>query len=168
MKRQPGNMVLGVFAESRGFGWVVFEGPLAPVDFGTCDARGVSRNRQCVARVSALIGQYSPDALIVRACPEKKRATDGRAARLHADLFLLAQTQSLPVACIGRDQVRACFASEGARNKEEIARVIGRELPLFDRIIPPPRKPWKNVPARMAILDAASLVLTWYQLQTVS
>jgi hypothetical protein len=52
------------------------------------------------------------------------------------------------------------ITSVGARSRQEIAEAVARS---FDRL-PRPRRPWEGPHRRLAIFDAAAVVLTHYQL----
>jgi len=55
---KPG-LVLAVHPTSRGFGWVLFENPLAPVDWGLATVKA-KRSARCLARFEKLLNRYEP------------------------------------------------------------------------------------------------------------
>jgi hypothetical protein len=61
--------------------------------------------------------------------------------------------------------VRACFEPLGAISKEAIAQVIVKRMPIFERKLPPARKPWQSKAARMAIFAAAASIWTFFQME---
>src|SRR5665213_3551827 len=61
---KPSGLVLAIHPTSKGFGWVLFEGPLVPVDWGIASAK-VNRSAQCMARFKQLVDQYQPSALVL-------------------------------------------------------------------------------------------------------
>jgi hypothetical protein len=71
----------------------------------------------------------------------------------------------LSVRAYPRAQVRACFAEFGLATKQSIAEIIGKRIPAFERLVPPPRKIWMSEHARMGLFDAAALALTFFQLE---
>ena len=62
-RRNPG-LVVAVHPTSRGFGWVVFEGPVAPVDWGIATAK-VNRSATSMRRFEALLTQYQPSVVVL-------------------------------------------------------------------------------------------------------
>lgn len=157
------NLILGIYPDSRGFGFVVFEGPLAPVDWGTAEPRGEYKIRTCVARISALFGKYAPDALVLQDMSENGTRRASQIRSLNEAIALLAETQDIPTFSYSRALVREQFEPMGAFSKDAIAEAIAKRIPAFERLRPPVRKVWKNEHPRMALFDAAALVLTFYQ-----
>jgi Holliday junction resolvasome RuvABC endonuclease subunit len=157
------NLVLGIYPDSRGFAFVVFEGPLAPVDWGTAEARGEGKIRKCMARIGSLFGKYEPDVLVLQDMSESGTRRANSIRNLNDAIALLAETQSIPTFFYSRTQVRKHFAPLGALNKDAIASVIAKRIPVFDRLRPPVRKLWTNEHARMPLFDATALVLTFYE-----
>lgn len=157
------NLVLGIYPDSRGFAFVVFEGPLAPVDWGTAESRGEYKIRICVARISALFGKYAPDALVLQDMSENGTRRASHIRSLNEAIALLAETQGIPTFLYSRAQVREQFAPMAAYSKDAIAEAIAMRIPVLERLRPPVRKVWKNEHPRMALFDAAALVLTFYQ-----
>lgn len=160
------NLVLGIYPDSRGFAFMLFEGPLAPVDWGTREARGEHKIRTCVARISKLLGQYAPDALVLQNMTATGTQRASGIKVLNEAIALLAETQGIPVFFHSRAEVRERFATLGAVSKDAIAGAIGKHIPMLERLRPPARKPWKTEHPRMALFDAAALVQTFYQSQT--
>ena len=156
------NLVLGIYPDSRGIAFVVFEGPLAPVDWGTAEARGEGKIRKCVARVGSLFGKYEPDALVLQNMSESGTQRASSIRNLNDAIALLAETQSIPTFFYSRLQVRDQFTPLGALNKDAVASAIAKRIPVFERLRPPVRKLWKNEHPRMALFDAAALVLRFY------
>ena len=54
------NLVMAIFPNARGFAYVVFEGPLAPIDWGMSDVSGTHKNQRCVRLISAALRRLSP------------------------------------------------------------------------------------------------------------
>ena len=157
------NLVLGLYPDSRGFAYVLFEGPFAPRAWRTSDVRGEHRIRTCVARVSAVFGQYSPDAVILQDMSANGTTRASQIRAINEAITLLAETQGIPTFAYSRADVRACFEPIGAITKDGIVEAIIKRIPAFERLRPPIRKLWKNEHPRMALFDAAALVLTFYQ-----
>jgi hypothetical protein len=69
-----------------------------------------------------------------------------------------------------RHDIESAFAPYGVANKHQIAELIARNIPAFERYVPPPRKPWMSEDVRMGLFDAAALGLVFFnaQLQKVN
>jgi hypothetical protein len=154
--------ILSVYANARGFGFALFEGHLAPVDWGIVEVRGENRNRECVGRVSVLLGRYEPAVLVIR---DISRRVPRRIRNLNEAIIALAETQGISIFVYSRAQVRQCFEYLGTPTKQYIAEVIAKHIPAFERYVPPVRKIWKSEDSRMGLFDAAALALTFFQKQ---
>jgi hypothetical protein len=157
------NLVLAIYPHTHGFAFVLFEGPLAPVDWATVEVRGDDKNRQCLRRISQLFGKYAPDALVLQNMSEGSVRRAARIRDLNEATVLLAETQSIPVFAFSRMQVRQGFGHLGVVTKYSVAEGIAKHVPAFERFLPPTRKIWMSEDARMGIFDAAALILTFYQ-----
>ena len=58
MNRPLPLLLLALYPSSRGIAFVVFEGPLSPVDWGVKEARGARKNAACLSAVSDLLERY--------------------------------------------------------------------------------------------------------------
>ncbi|MDB5904890.1 MAG: hypothetical protein JWM26_3768 [Betaproteobacteria bacterium] len=154
--------VLSIYIFARGIGFVFFESPLAPYDWGTKEIRGENAGRNMVRVVTRLIKQYRPDQVVL----EDTEATDtrrGPRARLlnqqiRNAVLGLGQQPNL----ISRPDIRLAFARTGAQTKDAIAKMIASKIDAFAPLLPPTRKPWDPEHRRMALFDAASMGLTYY------
>ena len=64
--RKRHDLVFAIHLQSRGFAFVLFEGWLAPVDWGVYDARGADKNARCLDRIKSLLTLHTPDVLILQ------------------------------------------------------------------------------------------------------
>lgn len=157
--------MLGIYPNTRGFGFALFEGTLAPIDWGVFETRGNDINRRCLQRIAVLLNHQEPDFLVLQDMSEGGTLRERRIRDLNEAIFVLAETQGVRTASFSRKQVRQCFGHELV-SKHMIAEIIGKRIPVFARLVPPMRRPWKSEHARMGLFDAAALVLTFYQSQT--
>lgn len=154
--------MLGIYPNARGFGFVLFEGTLSPLDWGVFETRGSEMNRRCLQRIAVLLNHQEPDILVLENMSEGSTRREKRIRDLNEAIAVLAETQGVRTASCSRKQVRECFGNESV-SKQMIAETIGTRIPVFAPLVPPHRKPWKSEHARMGLFDAAALVLTFYQ-----
>lgn len=154
--------LLAVYLNTRGFAFVLFEGPLAPFDWSVREIRGPGKYARNLARIVALLDQYLPEVLVLQDTSPQGTHRAGRITKLNAAIIELAMARGLPVYTYSRDKVREAFWHLGATTKEALAEIIAKHIPAFERYVPPPRKPWKSEDARMGIFDAAALALTFF------
>jgi hypothetical protein len=156
------NLVAAIHLNSRGFGFVLFEGPLAPLDWGAAEARGKEKRETLLARVDALFARYQPNVIVLQDMSEGGTHRPHHIRHLNEAIVEIAQRYGFPVHFFSRAEVRECFAYLGAVTKDTIAGGIAKRIPAFERFLPPPRKTWKSEDARMGIFDAAALALTLF------
>jgi hypothetical protein len=157
------DLVLGIYPNARGFAFAMFEAPSSVVDWGVIEVRGNFKNKQCLRRISSLFGQYEPSVLVLQDASATGTHRARRIRSLHDAITVLADTQGIPVFSYSRDATRRTFAPLGGTTKQLIAEAVGKLVPAFGNFIPPARKIWKNEHGRMALFDAAALVVTYYR-----
>ena len=157
--REP--LVLSIYFNTRGFGYALFEGVVAPVDWGikTAQTKGVSDSLE---KVRVLLHLLQPSVVVLQDCEGKLSRCTNRIEKLVNRISALARTNRIKVYRYSRGDIRACFAYYGARTKDEIARAIAKLLPEFAARVPPMRKLWMSEDYRMGLFDALSLVFTYY------
>ncbi|HYC74676.1 hypothetical protein [Brevundimonas sp.] len=157
-----GERVLAFHPTSRGFGWVLFEGPFAPVDWGLVSV-GADKNASCLRRLERLLDRSAPETLVLEAYD---RATTRRALRI-ADLCRAvrraADHRGVETAVYSRAEVREAFSEVKARTRREIAEAVARHCEAFRHRLPKRRRPWESEDARGALFAAAAVGLAHYR-----
>lgn len=156
-------IVLGFKPTSHGFGWVSFSSPLSIHDWGLSDMLK-EKNLGCLRKLEKLLRRLEPHTIVLEAYEPGSATRSTRVVRLCRSVVALAQDHGIEVAVYGRSEIRLCFASVGAQSRQEIAEAVGRTFDLLRDRLPAPRRPWQGPHRRMAIFDAAAVVLTHYQL----
>jgi Holliday junction resolvasome RuvABC endonuclease subunit len=160
----PQGLTLALHPIKAGFGWVAFEGPFSPYDWGLVRPHR-DKNAVCLRRVEKLLGRFLPDALVLEVFEPPASARANRIAKLCRAIVALASDRGVEVAIYSRGDVRACFASVGAGTRQEIAEAVARHVDSFRHLLPRKRRPWDDEDRRMAIFVAGALVLTHFQLE---
>jgi hypothetical protein len=156
------NLVLAVYPNTRGFGFVLFEGVFSPVDWGIVRARGTDKNHSCLTRFERMVSWQRPDVLIledmtVEGCRRYARIRDLNQAIAEAAAREKILSIQYTVA-----RVRDYFAQLSAFTRYARAEFIADHITVFRPLLPPPRKIWNSEDARMSIFDAAALALTFF------
>lgn len=159
--RKP--LTLALHPTSRGFGYVVFEGPFAAYDWGTVGARG-DKNAVCLRKIALLLDQFCPETVVMEAYGKDSSNRSDRIARLCAAISSSAAHRGIDVVIYKLGQIKSCFASVGAVTRQDIAEAVARHIEVFRHQMPKQRKPWQEENRRMAMFSAAALALTHYQL----
>lgn len=156
------DLVLALYPTSRGFGFVLFEGPESPFDWGVRDIKKKHKNEQTVAAIKKLIDQYRPEVLVIEDTSDRRSRRTSRIRKLYRMLTHLAETEYVDIGRCTKKETLACFAPVGARTKYEIAAAIAAQIPAFEHRMPPKRKPWMSEDPRQSLFDAAALGLTYF------
>ncbi|WP_166301800.1 hypothetical protein [Bradyrhizobium sp. 2S1] len=151
-------LVLAIYLNTRGCGFVLFEGHMSPFDWGMREIRGPRKHGRCVTRIIKKFDRYLPDVVVLQGTSPEGAQRARRIADFNAAIAELAKSRGIPVYLYSRDQVRAAFDYLGCVNKHALAEVIAKHIPALERYVPP-RKPWMSENARMGIFDAAALGL---------
>jgi hypothetical protein len=161
------DLVLAVYPNTRGFAFVLFEGSLAPVDWGIVKVSSEEKNRDSIRRIAQLLGRFTPEALVLQDMSENGARRARRIRDLNEAIGLLAETQGVPVFRYSRGKEREHFASFGMSGKRGIAEAIAKQIPMLARFLPPVRKIWMSEDARMGLFDATALALTFFYRDTL-
>jgi len=154
--------VLSVCAFSRGFAFVLFEGPESPFDWGVREIKGDYKNVKTIDSIKGLIDRYRPEAIVVTDLTETNSRQISRVRKLHRTIKHLAGTEYVDLYQFTKDAVKAYFEPAGATTKYEIAKVIAQQIPAFGHRLPPYRKAWMSADPRQYLFDAAALGLVFY------
>jgi hypothetical protein len=156
------ELVLALRPFARGYGFVVFEGPLSPIDWGTKEVRGGNRNTRSLASAQDLMDRIRPDVLVLEDLDDGHARRSSRIRRLHSLLVNYAEGQSLEIRRYSKASVNTAFKSVGATSRYEIAQAIAARVAAFENKLPASRKSWESEDPRMILFDAAALALTHY------
>ena len=162
-RRRP-KLVLAIYFQTKGFGFVLLRHWASPVDWGTPEIVGPDRATRCLKRIDALFRLHTPDVLVLQDTSKTGTRRAPRIRALNRRTLKLAERRGIPVRAYSRAQVLDYFGEFGAKTKHRIAEIIAEHIPALSLYVPPPRKPWKSADARMGIFDAAALA--WKYLQS--
>ncbi|KYK46061.1 hypothetical protein A1D31_33730 [Bradyrhizobium liaoningense] len=160
LQRYP--CVLAVYLNTRGFGFVVFESSLSPVDWGIKETPGPQKNSRCVTKIERILDRYRPSVLILQDTSAGGTRRTQRIKDLNAEIVELAALREIPACAYSRADVLTTFSEFNVETKRDLALVIAKHIPAFERHLPPPRKPWMSEDARMSLFEAAALALTFF------
>ena len=157
------GLVMAVHPTTRGFGWVVFESPSSPVDWGLASAKE-SRNEKLLRRFERILKRYEPSAVVLEEFEGSGTKRVDRIQRLCRSFVHLAAMRGAETPVYRRTVIHTVFASVGAVSRYEIAEVIRQQIDAFSHRMPRKRKPWNSIDARQSLFDAAALALTYFAL----
>jgi hypothetical protein len=161
MKSEKYEVILGLHPTTRGMGWVLATSPVAMVDWGIIHARG-DKNAVCLKRISELVSTFSPAVLVMRHPAGSNRKRTKRIQKLVASVLTLARGRGIEVKLFAERDVRSKFERFGTSTREEIAKLLAKNIEALSSRLPPKRKPWKSEDARLGLFDAAALVVAFF------
>lgn len=153
--------VMAIDPITRGFGFVVFEGPEQLVDWAVVETKEDKENRG-LRRVADLLVRYRPDVLVLEDPTGRGSRRCARVRKLLDKVERLADRESVVVRRFSRVRVRRAFSISDAKTKYEIAVVIAKQFPELVPRLPRFRKPWMTEDDRMSLFDAASFALSYF------
>lgn len=162
-----GNAALALFPSRDGFGWILLDGPLSLVVWEVCtlakENRGAEeKNRRCLEKAQMLLKRHRPGVLVLEAFEGPKTRRRKRIIDFCRSLIAASAVEGIPVRILTRAQINACFKSQQAKTRHEIAQVVGKFLVEIEARTPEKRKPWQGEFANMALLNAGALGIAFY------
>ncbi|TXC64672.1 hypothetical protein [Sphingosinicella ginsenosidimutans] len=122
------------------------------------------KNAGCLRKLEKIISRLEPQTIVLEAFEPSSAKRSTRIVRLCRSVVALAQSRGMEVVVYTKGEIRSCFASVGARTRQEVAEAIVRSFePLRDQL-PRPRRDWEGPPRRMALFDAGAAVIAHYHL----
>ena len=162
MNRMPAQQirVLAIDPFTRGFGFVILEGPEHLVDWGM---KAVRQNKaaRSLKQLADLIEHYQPDVIVAEDCMDKHCRRSSRVRELIQEILELAANKKVKTDSVAKHTVKVAFLKSGPRTKDEIASVIAKRFPELALRRPPVRQSWMSEAERMSIFDAAAFALTF-------
>lgn len=152
--RRDEKRVLALDLASRGFGFVVLEGPDQLIDWGTRDVRKDKRTATLRA-VRELIEFYKPQAIVIEDCTGTTCRRSKRIRLLLEDIRELAREMKALTQPVSQGKVRRVFTL--AKTKHEIASVLVSRYPELTTLLPRKRKAWQSEDMRMRVFGALAL-----------
>lgn len=162
-----GNSALAIFPSVAGFGWMLFDGPLAPVDWGVSTiarkAAGTeAKNNRSLRRIDHIMRRYQPAVVVLEAFEGRGTRRHARIKRLHRSIIALAVTSGIPVRMLSRDQIQSSFTSADATTRYDVARIVASYVKEVRRLLPNKRKLWESEHPRTALFNATALLIVHY------
>ncbi len=157
-KSRKSNRVLSIDLYSRGFAYVVMEGPTRLVDWGIKSNRK-GGDRLILEKMLKLIQWSKPEITILEDHHHASSLKRTRMTRIHQLILTGLKHHEIQFLTVTRENILETFEPFGASTKFDIARQIIRLLPELEDHLPPLRKAWMSEDPRINIFDAVAL--TW-------
>ena len=158
----PDALVLAFYPMTRGFAYVLFEGPLSPYDWGVKEVRGKNKNGRIIKSLQSIIERCLPKLLVLEDWTDDSCHRAPRIKQLYEEIEKLAEQHALPIARYSTLEIKHAFANVIPCTKYEIALHVAKHIPAFSFQVPPVRKIWMSEDPRQALYDAAALGVVAY------
>jgi hypothetical protein len=158
----PDALVFAFYPMTRGFAYVLFEGPLSPYDWGVKEVRGKNKNGRIMSEVKGIIDRCTPKLIVLEDWTDDCGRRAPRIKLLYEHVTALAEAKGIPVVRYAPQAIKQSFANVIPCTKYEIALTIAKHIPAFSFQVPPVRKIWMSEDPRQALYDAAALGMVWY------
>lgn len=158
---------MAIFPSRVGFGWIVFDGPLSPVDWGVSAAARSTRgdgkkNERSLNLIEKQIGTFRPPIIVLEEFEGPLSRRGARIRDLCRSIISLAVVEGIDVRVISRAEIRACFADAKAVTRYEVAKVVVSYLPEIRPRLPNKRRAWEAEKPDAALMSAAALLIVHY------
>ncbi len=157
--------VLAAHPTSRGFGWVVFDGPVSPVAWGIASARP-NRSSRSLARFERILARYTPAVFVLEdfEYPSAKRAE--RVKELCGQMQHLAEGSGVRTLTYPKHLIRSLFGNDASLTRHQIAEVVAARVEDFSHRLPRKRPLGSAEDARQSLFDAAALAMVYFAKQS--
>jgi hypothetical protein len=153
------TVTLSIYPNSRGFGYVVMEGPRMLVDYGISTVKPIS-NDAVLARLKKVMDHHRPTVVLLREADAATASQSPRVLKLIMAISGFVKDKGIPVHRYSREQIKNVFEQFGAATKYDIAqKIIGEYEELKERA-PKQRKAWMEEDYNMGIFDAMAIIGT--------
>ena len=156
--------VLAIDPGTRGFGFVVLEGPCSLVDWGTKEVK-TDKHTRSLQKIGALIDTYQPDVMVIEDIADKTCRRCPRVRELLRGVSQLAWEKKIKMRKFSCLKVRHAFSEVQAVTKHEVTGVITARFPELAPWQPPLRKAWMSEDERQAVFDAMAFALTFFHFE---
>lgn len=158
---------LAVFPTTTGLSWMLFDGPLSPVDWGgSALAKRVKgdkeKNAGLLAEIRRVIALHRPQTLVLEDFESSASRREERIRALSRSIVALAAVEIIDLHIVSRKQLSACFASSKAATRYEVANVVASYIPEIRRFLPPKRKAWEPDKHIMGLFNATALLIAHF------
>ena len=154
------DLILAVYPTSRGFSWILFEGPHKPVAWHNVHARP-GRERHLLLRFRRILDRYEPSVLVLQSFDEAGSRRGPRIRRFCEAMMREASARGMDTPVFSREAIRMAFAEYGAASRSAIARVIASRIDDISHRLPE----WKfgySEDGRHSLFNAAALAFTYF------
>ena len=154
---QENPIILSLYPDSRGIGYVCLQVPKGLYDYGITTAKPIS-NRRLLKRTEKFIDHFKPKIVVLR--EQAKETNSDRNNKLIDAIVTLAGEKELQVFRYSKQQIRDVFEVFGASTKFGIVEQILKTFPDLAYRAPKQKKWYEREDYNMTLFNAVALALT--------
>jgi hypothetical protein len=155
------GLVLAVQPTARGFGWVLFEGNMVPVDWGVARPKR-DLSQWCMRRFQKLFREFEPATLVLERFDKESSQRGDRIRTLAKTMKGFAESHDAVTRMYSREEVGQAVLRNADATRHDIALAAGLRFPILQRELPQKREVWEPEHDRRCLFDAAALGITHY------
>jgi hypothetical protein len=163
MSRPLPELVLAVHPTPRGFGWALYEGDQALVDWGVASSKD-NRSERCMKRFKKLLDQYRPSTFVMENFEQGDPRRGDRIRTLAKTMHGFADSRDMGIFTYRRTEVCTCLTNNAKASRYTVACAVAERIPLLRRELSRKRRYWEEKDGKQCLFDAAALGLTHYAL----
>jgi hypothetical protein len=163
MSKQNNKVILAIYPNTFGIGYVVSSGPNEILDYGlkTVKSKELKTYRK---KIDWLLEYCKPDIVLVQDYQKNNRIVSKRTHKLLAELKTKSQAMGLKIHSYSRSQIKQVFLAFESESKYDIAMQILKWYPMLEPRKPKKRTAWLSEHYQMGVFDAFSVLLTHHYL----
>ncbi|MEI9933207.1 MAG: hypothetical protein WDM89_22415 [Rhizomicrobium sp.] len=158
--RLPG-LVFAVHPTTNGFGWILFEQPDMPLDWGIATAKA-GRKLRIVNRFERLLTRHDPDVLVMEVFEGSGSNRSERIQALCHTFIRSSAARGLDTQVYDREAVRDCLGLPMRASRHDVTTSIARRVADLSHRLPRKRNLWNAEDPRQSLFHAAALAFTHF------
>jgi Holliday junction resolvasome RuvABC endonuclease subunit len=158
------GLVLAVHPTSRGFGWVLFEGPMAADLWAIATPKQSEYGPWCMKHFEKLLNQYHPKAIVLESGGPSDKVKVVRAELLSQNMRGFAANRDIDVYLYSRAEVGTALVSDENATRRTIVESVADLLPILRDRLPSKRRRWDSEDGRRCLFDAVALGIAHYRI----
>lgn len=155
------GLVLAVHPTASGFGWVLFERPELPLDWGIAYARE-GRHLRLVNRFERLLSKYEPSVLVLEQFCDCGADRADRIRKLCRAFERMASAHGMDTPLYSRAAVASCLDMPEGASRYEVAKAVASRLDVFSHKMPRKRALGDAEVARQSLFSAAAVAFAHF------
>jgi len=158
---KPKNVILTLYPNGIGMGFVICENPQELITYGMLKAKPLTKQKHLQILQNYLY-YYNPSLVIIRDCETENKNISGRTRSLIKSLVTEAKTHDIKIHYYSRDDIKKTFIAFGNTTKHGINSTLVKWYPELKYRLPKKRRNFDSEHYQSGVFDAFSLMITHF------